>query len=46
LEELTDAEVERLWAEEALRRDEEMETGVGEARPAADVLRDARSRLS
>ena len=46
LETLSEAEVERLWAEEALRRDEELENGAVTARAAEDVLRDARSRLS
>lgn len=46
LETLSDAEIGRLWAEESLRRHEELEKGVATARPAADVLRDARLRLS
>lgn len=45
LEVLSEAEIERLWAEEALRRNEEMEKGVVAARPAEDVIRDARARL-
>lgn len=44
LELLTDAENERLWAEEALRRHEEMETGAS-ARSGEDVFRDAKARL-
>lgn len=46
LEALSDAENERLWAEEAMRRDEELETGAATARSAEDVFRDARLRLS
>lgn len=46
LEALTDAENERLWAEEALRRHEELKAGSGASRPANEVLHDARSRLS
>ena len=46
LEELTDAENERLWAEEALRRHEELETGTATVRASANVFRDARSRLT
>ena len=46
LEVLSDAEIERLWNEEALRRNEELEKGKATARPAQVVLRDARSRLS
>jgi hypothetical protein len=46
LEVLSDAEQERLWAEEALRRDEELETGVATPRAAEDVFREARARLA
>ncbi len=45
LEALSDAEIERLWAEEALRRDQEIENGADTIKAAEDVLRDARSRL-
>lgn len=44
LEVLTDAENERLWAEESLRRHDEIKAG-STTRPANEVLRDARSRL-
>ena len=43
LENLTDEENEKLWAEEAARRDAAWDGAT--ARPAADVLREARSRL-
>lgn len=43
LENLSNDENERLWAEEAARRDSAWESSV--ARPAAAVLRDARSRM-
>lgn len=46
LEVLSDAEIERLWSEEALRRNEEMEKGLASARPAEDVMRDARAQAS
>jgi putative addiction module component len=46
LETLSPAEAERLWAEEALRRLEELEQGKAPSRPASEVLRDARSRLA
>ncbi|OFW36949.1 MAG: addiction module antitoxin RelB [Acidobacteria bacterium RIFCSPLOWO2_12_FULL_60_22] len=46
LEVLSDAEIERLWNEEALRRNEELEKGKATARPAQDVIRDARARAS
>jgi hypothetical protein len=42
LDELSEEENERLWAEEALRRDEELETGVSTERPAEDVFHDAK----
>ena len=45
LEALSEAEVERLWVEEAERRNEQMERGVVEARSSEDVIRDARARL-
>lgn len=44
LEGLTDAEIERIWVEEAQRRDEEWDETS--AKPAEEVLRDARSRAS
>ncbi|HUI43672.1 MAG TPA: addiction module protein [Terriglobia bacterium] len=46
LEALSPAEAERLWADEALRRLEEIEQGKATSRPAEDVLREARSRLA
>ncbi len=46
LETLSPAEAERLWAEEALRRLEELEQGKAASRPASEVLRDTRSRLA
>ena len=45
LETLSDAENAQLWAEEAQRRDAELEKAVDQARPADEVHRDARSRL-
>ena len=45
LETLSDEENERLWAEEADRRDAAWSSEAGSGRPAADVLRDARARL-
>ena len=43
LEGVTDAEIERAWVEEAQRRDDEWDTG--EAKPAEEVLREARSQV-
>lgn len=45
LETLSDEENERLWAEEADRRDRDWDSAPGSGRPAADVLRDARAKL-
>lgn len=45
LDELSDAENERLWAEEAFRRHQELNRGKTKARPADKVLADARARL-
>jgi hypothetical protein len=45
LDELSDAENERLWAEEARRRHEELANGKGKSRPAHEVFRIARARL-
>jgi len=45
LETLSDQENDRLWAEEAERRDADWESAPGTGRPAGDVLRDARAKL-
>ena len=45
LETLSDEENERLWAEEAERRDSDLDSDEDGGRAADDVLRDARSRL-
>jgi putative addiction module component (TIGR02574 family) len=45
LDSLDDAENERLWLEEADRRYQEFKKGNVSARPAEDVLRDARSAI-
>jgi hypothetical protein len=44
LENLSAAEIEALWIEEAIRRDEEIDVGKVVLRPADKVLQDARSR--
>jgi hypothetical protein len=46
LDELSDADIEQLWAEEAVRRDSEIDSGEASMRNAEDVFRDARARLS
>ena len=45
LEDLSEEEIERLWAEEALRRDEELDSGSATARDVVDVFRDLRARF-
>ena len=45
LDELDEAECERLWAEEAERRYREYKAGNITSRPAKDVFRDARTKL-
>jgi len=46
LDELSEDEIERLWLEEVIRRDQEAEAGAVSLRPAEDVFRDARALLS
>ena len=46
LEDLSDEEIERLWAEEAVRRNAELDDGTASMRDAEDVFRDARARIS
>ena len=46
LEALSDEENERLWAEEALKRHTELDTGAASGRSADEVLHHARKRLS
>ena len=44
LDALSEAEIENLWLDEALRRDEEVDSGVTHAYPADEVLDRARTR--
>lgn len=44
LDGMSEAEIEALWAEEAVRRDEELDGGDARAFPADEVLDRARSR--
>lgn len=46
LDELSPAEIEALWAEEAERRLDELEQGVVAEIPAEDALRRARAAIS
>lgn len=44
LDGLSEDEVEKLWIDEAIRRDEELDSGVARASPADEVLDRARAR--
>ena len=44
LDTLSEAEVEKLWLDEAIRRDEELDSGAVRAHPADEVLDRARAR--
>jgi hypothetical protein len=46
LEELSEEEIKRLWAEEAVRRDDDLDSGRASMRDAEDVFRDAKARIS
>jgi len=46
LEDPSQEEIEQLWAEEALRRDEELDAGKAKARDGEEVLRELRTRFS
>jgi hypothetical protein len=46
LEELSDEERAQLWAEEAQRRDVQMDAEPESGRPAAEVFREARSKVT
>ena len=46
LDSLSDRDNERLWIEEAERRNQELDAGQTAGRPAQEVLRNAKSRLS
>ena len=45
LDELSEEENERLWAQEALRRHRELSKGKSKSIPSTDVIREARARL-
>jgi broad specificity phosphatase PhoE len=45
LEDLSDEENARIWAEEARRRDEEWDANPGAGKPAEEVHRDLRAKL-
>lgn len=45
LDELSEAEIEQLWLEEAIRRDAELDAGTARLIPADEVFAAARARL-
>lgn len=45
LDEEVDEDVERRWAQEIRRRDNDIKNGLAVLRPVDEVLRDARERL-
>ena len=45
LESLSEAEVEQLWIEEALRRSAEIDAGTADTIPADEAIAEARARL-
>jgi hypothetical protein len=45
LEQLSEEENDRLWAEEASRRDTDWDAQENRGKPAADALREARAKL-
>ena len=45
LENLPEEEIQRLWAEEAVHRDAELDSGIASMRDAEEVFRDARAKL-
>jgi putative addiction module component (TIGR02574 family) len=46
LDTLSEQEIQSLWLDEAERRDRDLDADPSRAIPAAEVLREARSRLS
>ena len=44
LDAMSEAEIEKLWVDEAIRRDEELDSGAAQAYPADEVLNRARAR--
>lgn len=46
LDDLSEAEIAKLWLDEAIRRDQEIEAGEVTLRDAEEVFQDARARLS
>jgi hypothetical protein len=45
LDALSESEIEKLWLEEAVRRDEDLDSGAARSIPADEVIAAARARL-
>jgi len=45
LDAMSEADIERLWVDEAIRRDDEIDKGTSQTYPAEEVLARARARL-
>lgn len=44
LDTMSEADIEKLWIDEAIRRDEELDSGIARAYPADEVLARVRAR--
>jgi hypothetical protein len=44
LDTLSDAEMEQLWLDEAIRRDDDLDSGAAKAYPADEVIERSRAR--
>ena len=45
LDAMSEADIERLWVDEAIRRDDEIDKGTSQTYPAEEALARARARL-
>jgi hypothetical protein len=45
LDHMSESEIERLWLDEAIRRDDDLDNGTAKAYPVQEVLDCVRSRL-
>jgi len=45
LDAMSEADIERLWVDEAIRRDDEIDKGTSQTYPAEEVLARVRARL-
>ena len=44
LDDISESEIEELWLQEAIRRDEELDNGTAQSHPADEVFKLARAR--